>query len=102
MEEVFKYIDMDNKPESVQLCDWPEFEIGEMDGALDLKWKSLMGLRNEVTKSLEVARKDKRIGNSIDAKATVYIGDNQGALKEALANMDMASLKSAFSILLTK
>ena len=89
-EEVFKYIDMDNKPESVQLCDWPEFEIGEMDGALDLKWKSLMGLRNEVTKSLEVARKDKKIGNSIDAKAIVYIGDNQGALKEALANMDMA------------
>lgn len=22
-EEVFRYIDMDNKPESVQLCDWP-------------------------------------------------------------------------------
>lgn len=89
-EEVFKYIDMDNKPESVQLCDWPEFEIGAMDEVLDFKWKTLMSLRNEVTKSLEVARKDKKIGNSIDAKVTVYLGDNLQTMRDAMANMDMA------------
>ena len=49
-----------------------------------------MSLRNEVTKSLEVARKDKKIGNSIDAKVTVYLGDNLQPMRDAMANMDMA------------
>lgn len=88
-EEVFRYLDIEDKPESVQLCDWPTFTIGTMDEALDKKWKSLMQLRNEVTKPLETARKDKKIGNSLDAKVTLYLGDAQKELKAALESLDM-------------
>ena len=88
-EEVFRYLDIEDKPESVQLCPWPTFDIGQMDEALDKKWKSLMQLRNEVTKPLETARKDKKIGNSLDAKVTLYLSSEQADLKAALENLDM-------------
>lgn len=89
-EEVFRYIDMDNKPESVQLCDWPEFDIAGVDAGLDKKWSALMDFRNEVMKPLETARKDKKIGNSLDAKVTLYLGAGLDDIKAALGDMDMA------------
>ena len=89
-EEVFRYIDMDNKPESVQLCDWPEFDIDGVDAGLDKKWSALMDFRNEVMKPLETARKDKKIGNSLDAKVTLYLGAGLEDIKAALGDMDMA------------
>ena len=89
-EEVFRYIDMDNKPESVQLCDWPEFDIAGVDAGLDKKWSALMDFRNEVMKPLETARKDKKIGNSLDAKVTLYLGAGLEDIKAALGDMDMA------------
>ena len=81
---------MDNKPESVQLCDWPTFDVAGVDEALDKKWSALMSFRNEVMKPLESARKDKKIGNSLDAKMTLYLGSELNDIKEALADMDMA------------
>lgn len=89
-EEVFRYIDMDGKPESVQLCDWPEFDIAGVDADLDKKWSALMDFRNEVMKPLETARKDKKIGNSLDAKVTLYLGAGLDDIKAALGDMDMA------------
>lgn len=89
-EEVFRYIDMDNKPKSVQLCDWPEFDIAGVDAGLDKKWSALMDFRNEVMKPLETARKDKKIGNSLDAKVTLYLGAGLEDIKAALGDMDMA------------
>ena len=89
-EEVFRYIDMDNKPESVQLCDWPKFDIAGVDADLDKKWSALMDFRNEVMKPLETARKDKKIGNSLDAKVTLYLGAGLEDIKAALGDMDMA------------
>ena len=89
-EEVFRYIDMDNKPESVQLCAWPKFDIAGVDADLDKKWSALMDFRNEVMKPLETARKDKKIGNSLDAKVTLYLGAGLDDIKATLGDMDMA------------
>ncbi|MDO4281313.1 MAG: class I tRNA ligase family protein, partial [Peptococcaceae bacterium] len=88
-EEVFRYIDVADKPASVQLCSWPTYDIGDVDEALDKKWQTLMNFRAEVTKPLETARKDKKIGNSLDAKVTLYLGDGLEDVKAALANLDM-------------
>lgn len=81
---------MDDKPESVQLCNWPEFDIDGVDTELDKKWSALMDFRNEVLKPLETARKDKKIGNSLDAKVTLYLGEGLEDVKAALNDMDMA------------
>ena len=89
-EEVFGYIDMDDKPESVQLCDWPEYAETNVDADLDEKWSTLMDFRNEVMKPLETARKEKKIGNSLDAKVTIYLGEGLDKVRAALAGMDMA------------
>ena len=90
-EEVFRYIDMDDKPESVQLCDWPVFEGIALDAALDEKWQMLMSFRNEVMKPLEAARKEKKIGNSLDAKVILYLSDALQDVRSALSDMDMAA-----------
>lgn len=79
-EEVFRYIPMPNKPESVQLAGWPTFDDGEEDKAFQEKWDRLIGLRDEVTKPLEVARREKTIGNSLDAQLTLYVNDDLQAL----------------------
>ena len=42
------------------------------DAALEKKWEALIDVRDEVLKALEVARKDKRIGNSLSAKVVLY------------------------------
>ena len=48
-----------------------------------------MSFRNEVLKPLEAARKEKKIGNSLDAKVTLYLGEDLQNVKAALSDMDM-------------
>ena len=68
----------DNKT-SVYLNELPspvaEFEF---DGAE--KWEQLFQLRDDVMKALELARAEKRIGKSLDAKVTIYTSE-PGILK---------------------
>jgi isoleucyl-tRNA synthetase len=58
--------------ESVHLTHMPKVE--EVDSALLEKWNKLMKLRDDVNRALEVARNEKVIGKSLEAK--VIIGDN--------------------------
>lgn len=87
-EEFFKYLPLENKPESVQLMDWPEVIDAKVDDAFKAKWDLLIALRDEVSKPLEEARRDKTIGNSLDAKLLIGM---QGLddVREALADLDM-------------
>ncbi len=41
------------------------------DAALFERWESILKVRKEVTKALEIARKEKRIGHSLDASVTL-------------------------------
>lgn len=58
--------------ESVHLTHMPKVE--EVNSALLEKWNKLMKLRDDVNRALEVARNEKVIGKSLEAK--VIIGDN--------------------------
>ncbi|MBF7018929.1 isoleucine--tRNA ligase [Staphylococcus sp. 18_1_E_LY] len=58
--------------ESVHLTHMPKVE--QVDSALLEKWNKLMKLRDDVNRALEVARNEKVIGKSLEAK--VIIGDN--------------------------
>lgn len=83
-EEVWKHMPKTaDMPESVQLADWPVLSEEYKNEALDQKWAQILGLRGEITKALEIARRDKVIGHSLDATVTIYAtGDNYARLAE--------------------
>ncbi|MCQ2363078.1 MAG: class I tRNA ligase family protein, partial [Acidaminococcaceae bacterium] len=80
MEEVWQFMKKpEGAPISVQLMPWPEVKEDYLDEALEKKWDDFIALRSAVTKVLEMARKDKKIGNSLEAAVELY------ATGEALA-----------------
>lgn len=57
---------------SVQLAGWPELDKKFYQPDLERKWDQILAIRNEVTKVLEVARNEKLIGNSLEAKMEIF------------------------------
>ncbi|MBW6511135.1 MAG: isoleucine--tRNA ligase [Desulfuromonadaceae bacterium] len=53
---------------SVHLARFPRFELKLIDSELEARYERLMKIRTDVSKALEVARGDKRIGHSLDAR----------------------------------
>ncbi|MDF1581375.1 MAG: isoleucine--tRNA ligase [Desulfuromonadales bacterium] len=56
------------REESVHLARFPRFELKLIDSELEARYERLMKIRTDVSKALEVARGDKRIGHSLDAR----------------------------------
>ncbi len=70
-EEVWSHIPGRGKPESVHLVTFPE-ERGEwVDERLGAEWERLLEVRGEVSRALEAARQQGRIGKGVDA--VVYV-----------------------------
>src|SRR5262244_1508122 len=66
-EEVWAHIPGGGKPESVHVVLFPE-ERGEwVDERLAAEWERLLEVRGEVSRALEAARKQGRIGKGVDA-----------------------------------
>lgn len=82
-EEVWEYMPkMAGAEESIHLESWPEAHPEHYNAELAAKWEKLLAIRSELTKFLEVARREKTIGHSLDAKITIYAdGDLYQALK---------------------
>jgi len=76
-EEIWKFMpDRKDKATSIHLTSLPEVNTEWKDEKLAEKWKRLLEVRSEVTKALEDARINKRIGHSLDASVTIYTDDN--------------------------
>jgi isoleucyl-tRNA synthetase len=76
--------------DSVHLQDFPETPKGWADDALVTKWNRLRNLRRVVTGALEIARRDKVIGASLEASPTLYV---ESAEDMALfAGLDLAEI----------
>ncbi|NLJ77217.1 MAG: isoleucine--tRNA ligase [Peptococcaceae bacterium] len=58
---------------SVQLAEMPQVVDQYIDIELEEKWDRLLAVRSEVTKVLETARRDKVIGNSLQAAVELYL-----------------------------
>src|SRR5262245_30269130 len=70
-EEVWSYIPGRGKPASVHLVTFPE-ERGEwVDERLGAEWERLLEVRGEVSRALEAARQQGKIGKGVDA--VVYV-----------------------------
>jgi len=75
---------------SVHLLQFPSVPEAWRDGALAEKWDRIRQVRRVVTGALEIERREKRIGSSLDAAPEVYIDDD--ALKDLLETVDMAEI----------
>ena len=82
-EEVRKsrFPDLNNSIHEMQFLDvkneWNNSELFE-------KWESIRSIRKVVTGAIELERKEKRIGSSLEAKPILFISDDKyvGALKD--------------------
>jgi isoleucyl-tRNA synthetase len=77
-------------PESVHLRTFPEAPAAWHDEALAEKWAKLRDLRRAVTGALELARADKKIGSSLQAKPVVHLTAEQAALLDGLDLAEIA------------
>ena len=65
---------------SVHLQQFPPTPAGWFDPTIAAKWDAVFKVRKAVTEALEVERREKRIGSSLEAAVDVQIGDT-GLLK---------------------
>lgn len=82
-DEVWNHIESVTE-ESVQLVDMPEVKIYPNSDELEKKWDVFMSLRDDVLKSLEVARNEKIIGKSLNATISLYLNTDAKALLESV------------------
>lgn len=79
-EEAWQHLPF-KKSESVFLERMPEYLESFIDEELDKRWEKLIEIRDQVNKALEIKRKEKFIGNSLEAKIILSVNSN---LKEFL------------------
>lgn len=85
--------------ESIQLNDWPALKERYFDDKLEEKWKSILDLRADVAKALEMARANKMIGQSLNAKVTVYAdGKNYDFIKSVEKDLITIFIISDFEL----
>lgn len=65
----------DIEPESVFLAEFPVVDERFIDEAMESRWEKLIAVRNEVNKALEIKRQDRFIGNALEAKVTIFAGE---------------------------
>ena len=75
---------------SVHLEQFPAISQEWRDDALAEKWRKIRQVRRVVTGALEIERKEKTIGSSLEAAPVVYVNDE--GLQQAIADRDMADI----------
>jgi len=73
-EEIWHYIPgSPDKSLSIHLSAMPEVNPAFIDQPLSDRWERILDVRKEVTKALETARAEKKIGHSLDAAVTLQV-----------------------------
>jgi len=76
--------------ESVHRQQWPETPAAWANETLAEKWSTIQRLRRVITGALEVDRREKRIGSSLQGSVVAYT--ENPAYAEALAGLDLAEI----------
>ncbi|MBQ9131177.1 MAG: class I tRNA ligase family protein, partial [Clostridia bacterium] len=74
MWQAIPHVASDNK-ESVFLNDMPAYDEALCFADVREKWNRLFSMRDDVMKALELARAEKKVGKSLEAKVTLYTKD---------------------------
>jgi len=94
-EEVWQHLPGEKEKEiSVHLTLFPEVREEYMDQALEERWERIWEVREAVTKALEVARREKKIGLSLDAHVRLSLPDKLYSIIKPYEN----ELKSIFIV----
>lgn len=97
-EEVWQYMG-GTEQEFVQLTEIPDPQHFAGEEELVANWDQFMAIRSHVLKGLEEARNNKVIGKSLEAKADLYLTNNQQELLKKLnANIKQVLGVSALTI----
>lgn len=75
---------------SVHLQQFPKTPDGWLDAGVAAKWEAVFRVRKFVTEALEVERREKRIGSSLEASVDVKVGGK--ADLDAFAGEDAAEI----------
>ena len=84
------WLSRDPKAESVHLEQFPTVPTDWSNEAVAEKWKGVRAIRRAVTGALEIERKEKRIGSSLEAAPVVHVADAE--LLKALDGLDFAEI----------
>ncbi len=84
---------------SVHLQDFPATPAAWRDPALAAKWERVRKVRRVVTGALEIERRDKRLGASLEAAPVVHVADAE--IRAALAGVDFADVCITSAITVT-
>ncbi|KNY26666.1 isoleucine--tRNA ligase [Pseudobacteroides cellulosolvens] len=100
-EEIWQYLPHraadDN--ESIQLNNWPVVNEKYLDSKLEEKWSKILDLRSDVSKALEIARAEKTIGLSLNAKVVVYADEKvYGFIKSIEDQLSTIFITSGFEL----
>ena len=79
-----------SETDSVHLRTFPEIPADWRDEVLGRKWEKIRALRRVVTGALEVERREKRIGASLQAAPQVYVEDK--SYIDAMKGVDLAEI----------
>ena len=85
---------------SVHLQDFPETPSAWRDDVLAAKWEKIRRVRRVVTGAIEVQRRDKVIGASLEAAPVVHLGDSE--VLAALKSVPFADLCITSGVTLTE
>jgi isoleucyl-tRNA synthetase len=84
------WLSRDPSAESVHLEQFPVIPADWSNEAVAEKWKGVRTVRRAVTGALEIERKEKRIGSSLEAAPVVHVADAE--LLKALEGLDFAEI----------
>ena len=84
---------------SIHLQQFPEIPADWRDDQLAAKWQKIRNVRRVVTGALEIERREKRIGSSLEAAPILHVLDAD--LQKALADVDMAEICITSAITIT-
>ena len=90
MEEAFLESHIKDSAASVHLLQFPDTPSGWQDAELAARWEKIFTVRRVVTGALEVERREKRIGASLESSPRVLIADE--ALIKAFKGEDAGDL----------
>lgn len=76
-EEIFKYMPHDKELESVMMLEWPKQNLEYNNDKLEEEWKKIIEVKEVVAKQLELAREEKIIGHSLNAKVILEINKDE-------------------------